>query len=86
MLEGPFIHLNGSIPAPAISVNQGDTFEITLENKDTIAHSLNIHGIERQNQSLLAYVEPGDSRTLRVTANNAGVFMYHCTGDNLNDI
>ena len=24
---------NGSIPAPAISVNQGDTFEITLENR-----------------------------------------------------
>ncbi|HEU4445074.1 MAG TPA: multicopper oxidase domain-containing protein [Nitrososphaeraceae archaeon] len=77
---------NGSIPAPAISVNQGDTFEITLENKDTIAHSLNLHGIEGQNQSLLAYVEPGDSKTLRATANNFGVFMYHCTGDNLNGI
>ena len=77
---------NGSIPAPAISVNQGDTFEITLENRDTIAHSLNLHGIEGQNQSLLAYVEPGDSKTLRATANNVGVFMYHCTGDNLNGI
>ena len=77
---------NGSIPAPAISVNQGDTFEITLENKDTIAHSLNLHGIEGQNQSLLAYVEPGNSKTLKATANNVGVFMYHCTGDNLNGI
>jgi nitrite reductase (NO-forming) len=77
---------NGSIPAPAISVNQGDIFEITLENKDTIAHSLNLHGIEGQNQSLLAYVEPGDSKTLRAKANNVGVFMYHCTGDNLNGI
>ncbi len=77
---------NGSIPAPAISVNQGDIFEITLENKDTIAHSLNLHGIEGQNQSLMAYVEPGDSETLRAEANNVGVFMYHCTGDNLNGI
>jgi nitrite reductase (NO-forming) len=77
---------NGSIPAPAISVHEGDTFEITLENRDTIPHSLNLHGIEGQNQSLLAYVEPGDSKTLRATANDVGVFMYHCTGDNLNGI
>ncbi|MFZ0741276.1 MAG: multicopper oxidase domain-containing protein, partial [Nitrososphaeraceae archaeon] len=77
---------NGSIPAPAISVHEGDTFEITLENRDTIPHSLNLHGIEGQDQSLLAYVEPGDSKTLRATANDVGVFMYHCTGDNLNGI
>jgi nitrite reductase (NO-forming) len=77
---------NGSIPAPAISVHEGDTFEITLENKDTMVHSLDIHGIEGPSQALLASVKPGESKTLRATANNVGVFMYHCDGDNLNGI
>jgi nitrite reductase (NO-forming) len=51
---------NGSIPAPAISVHEGDTFEITLENKDTMVHSLDIDGIEGPSQALLASVKPGD--------------------------
>lgn len=77
---------NGTIPAPAISVNEGDTFEITLENKDTMVHSLDIHGLEGPSQALLASVKPGENKTLRATANNVGVFMYHCDGDNLNGI
>ena len=77
---------NGSIPAPAISVHEGDTFEITLENRGTIVHSLDLHGIEGPSQALLASVKPGESKTLRATANNVGVFMYHCDGDNLNGI
>ena len=77
---------NGSIPAPAISVREGNTFEITLENGDTMVHSLDLHGIEGPSQALLASVKPGENKTLRATANNAGVFMYHCDGDNLNGI
>ena len=77
---------NWSIPAPVISVNQGDTFQITLKNGDTIVHSLDLHGIEGPSQALSAYVKPGESKTWKVTANNVGVFMYHCNGDNSNGI
>jgi hypothetical protein len=49
-------------------------------------HSLDIHGIEGPNQALLASVKPGESKTLRATANKVGVFVYHCDGDNLNGI
>src|SRR5919108_4762510 len=49
-------------------------------------HSLDIHGIEGLNQALLASVKPGESKTLRATANNVGVFVYQCDGDNLNVI
>lgn len=49
-------------------------------------HSLDIHGIEGPNQALLASVKPGESKTLRATANNVGVFVYHCDGDNLNGV
>src|SRR5215212_9872089 len=72
---------NGSIPAPVISVNQGDTFQITLKNGDTIVHSLDLHGIEGPSQALSAYVKPGENKTWKVNANNVGVFMYHCDGD-----
>ena len=77
---------NGSIPAPVISVNQGDTFQITLKNGDAIVHSLDLHGIEGPSQALSAYVKPGESKTWKVNANNVGVFMYHCDGDNVNGI
>lgn len=77
---------NESIPAPVISVNQGDTFEITLINADTIVHSLDLHGIEGPSQALSPYIKPGQNKTWKVTANNVGVFMYHCNGDNVNGI
>ena len=77
---------NYTIPGPVIAVNQGDTFQITLKNKGEIIHSLDLHGIEGPNQALSGVVQPGESKTWRLKAINAGVFMYHCDGDNLNGI
>jgi nitrite reductase (NO-forming) len=77
---------NDTIPGPVIAVNQGDSFQITLINKGEIIHSLDIHGIEGSDQALSGPIQPGQSKTWKVKATNAGVFMYHCDGDNLNGI
>jgi nitrite reductase (NO-forming) len=77
---------NDTIPGPVIVVNQGDSFEITLVNKGEMIHSLDIHGIEGSDQALSGPIQPGQSKTWKVKATNAGVFMYHCDGDNLNGI
>ena len=65
---------------------QGDTFQITLQNKGKLVHSLDLHGVEGPSQAYTASVNPGKNKTLEVRAENAGVFMYHCDGDNLNGI
>ena len=77
---------NNTIPGPAIVVNQGDIFQITVYNKGELVHSLDLHGIEGSSQALSGAVKPGESKTWKVKAVNAGVFMYHCDGDNLNGI
>jgi nitrite reductase (NO-forming) len=77
---------NYTIPGPVIAVNQGDTFQITIQNKGQMIHSLDLHGIEGPDQALSGTVQPGESKTWKVKAINAGVFMYHCDGDNLNGI
>ena len=77
---------NGTIPGPIIAVNQGDTFQITLQNKGELVHSLDLHGVEGPSHAYTGSVNPGKNKTLEVKAENAGVFMYHCDGDNLNGI
>ena len=77
---------NYTIPGPVIAVNQGDTFQITLQNKGQMIHSLDLHGIEGPDQAISGAVQPGESKTWEVKATNAGIFMYHCDGDNLNGI
>jgi nitrite reductase (NO-forming) len=77
---------NGTIPGPIIAVNQGDTFQITLQNKGELVHSLDLHGVEGPSHAYTASVNPGENKTLEVKAENAGIFMYHCDGDNLNGI
>jgi FtsP/CotA-like multicopper oxidase with cupredoxin domain len=47
---------NYTIPGPVIAVNQGDTFQITLQNKGEMIHSLDLHGIEGPNQALSGVV------------------------------
>ncbi len=77
---------NDTIPGPAIVVNQGDMFQITLYNKGELVHSLDLHGIEGPTHALVSSVKPGENSTLKAIAKYPGVFMYHCDGDNLNGI
>ena len=77
---------NGTIPGPLIIVNQGETLQITLQNRDDIVHSLNLHAGISPSNTLSGSVAPGQNKTIIIKAEKAGFFMYHCDGDNLNGI
>src|SRR5262245_21879606 len=56
---------NGTIPGPAIVVNQGDIFQITVYNKGELVHSLDLHGIEGPSHALISNIKPGENNTLK---------------------
>jgi nitrite reductase (NO-forming) len=77
---------NGTIPGPVISVNQGDTVEITLTNEGSVIHSLDFHAGFGPTKALSGNVAAGETKTWTLEAVNAGVFYYHCGADSLNGI
>lgn len=77
---------NGSIPAPVIAVDEGDTLEITLINNGSTVHTLDFHAGYGASQALSGNVKPGESKTWRLKADIAGAFVYHCSGDGFNGI
>lgn len=77
---------NGTIPAPVVTANVGDTVEITLVNEGDVIHSLDFHAGIGPSQALSGNVAPGESKTWTLHANTAGVFLYHCGADGLNGI
>jgi nitrite reductase (NO-forming) len=75
---------NGTIPAPVIAVDQGDTLNVTLRNDGKNVHSLDFHaGIGPSQASGSGPLQPGESKSWTFKADNAGVFMYHCAADAL---
>ncbi|MFZ0656447.1 MAG: multicopper oxidase domain-containing protein, partial [Nitrososphaeraceae archaeon] len=54
---------NGTIPAPVISINQGDTLNITLKNEGKTIHSLDFHAGYGPGKALSGSVKPGESKT-----------------------
>jgi nitrite reductase (NO-forming) len=75
---------NGTIPAPPIVANVGDTIEFTLINEGDAIHSLDFHaGI---GDALSGNIAPGETKTMTLHAKTAGVFLYHCGADGLNGV
>lgn len=71
---------NGSVPAPTIRVNQGDTLRITLINKDPdMEHGLDFHAGQMDSGTYHAALKPGESATFEFPANYPGLFLYHCS-------
>ncbi len=77
---------NGTIPGPVVSVDQGDTLEITLTNEGSVIHSLDFHAGFGPSKALSGNVAAGESKTWTLEAVNAGVFFYHCGADGLNGV
>jgi nitrite reductase (NO-forming) len=77
---------NGTIPSPVVSVDQGDTLEITLKNAGKLIHNIDFHAGYGPGQALSGNVAPGESKTWTLKAEFPGVFFYHCSGDALNGI
>lgn len=70
---------NGTVPAPNIIVNQGDTIIFKfINNITTMAHSIDFHAAEIDWSTAYATVPPGGTKSFNFTVNYPGVFMYHC--------
>jgi nitrite reductase (NO-forming) len=65
-------------PGPIVHVRQGQTVEMTLTNGAAIPHSIDFHAARIAPNVAFRDVMPGQSFTFRFTANDPGVFMYHC--------
>jgi nitrite reductase (NO-forming) len=68
----------GGAPGPVIHVQQGQTVQITLTNNGAIPHSIDFHAARIAPNVAFRDVMPGKSFTFKFTANDAGVYMYHC--------
>jgi nitrite reductase (NO-forming) len=77
---------NGTIPGPAIEVNEGEIFQLTVRNDGELVHSIDLHGINGPTQALSGSIQPGMNKTLEIKGETPGLFVYHCDGDNLNGI
>jgi nitrite reductase (NO-forming) len=65
-------------PGPVIHVRQGQRVRVTLTNDGAIPHSVDFHAARVAPNVDFVDVQPGKSMTYTFTANDAGVFMYHC--------
>src|SRR5918992_791866 len=78
---------NGTIPAPVIAVDQGDTLRVTLRNDGQAIHSLDFHaGWGPSEATGSGTLRPGESKTWDIKADIAGAFLYHCGADGLNGV
>jgi len=77
---------NGTIPGPVISIDQGDTLNITLKNEGQTIHSLDFHAGFGPSKAISGSVKPGESKTWSLKGEFPGAFMYHCGADGLNGV
>jgi nitrite reductase (NO-forming) len=77
---------NGTIPGPAVAIDQGDNLTITLQNDGQLIHSVDFHAGLGDSHVNSGPVEPGQSHTWSLQGINGGAFFYHCAADALNGI
>jgi nitrite reductase (NO-forming) len=72
---------NGTIPAPAIVIHEGDYLEVTLASlaSNTMPHNIDFHAATgAQGGGDLTLISPGEQAVFRWKATRTGVFIYHC--------
>ena len=69
---------DSGVPGPVIHVKQGQRVKITLTNKGMIPHSVDFHAARIAPNVAFKDVAAGESISYTFTANDPGVFMYHC--------
>ena len=65
-------------PGPVLHVREGQQVKITLTNNGAIPHSVDFHAARIAPDKAFGDVMPGASVSYVFTANDPGVFMYHC--------
>lgn len=76
-----FWTFNGQVPGPMIRVREGDTIELTLANpKDSaMDHNIDLHAVTGPGGGAkITLAKPGEEKTARFKALNAGLYVYHC--------
>ena len=69
---------NGKPMGPTLRGKVGDTFEIVLKNSGTMNHSIDFHAGIVSPDEPMRDIAPGEQLIYRFTADNAGIWMYHC--------
>ncbi|MEE8208032.1 MAG: multicopper oxidase domain-containing protein [Nitrosomonadaceae bacterium] len=78
-----FMSFNGVYPAPTLRMTEGDVIQITIINEGDEIHSIDHHGSQISAVPNFGDVVPDSSKTFTFVAANAGVFVYHCEGENV---
>ncbi|HET7046609.1 MAG TPA: multicopper oxidase domain-containing protein [Gaiellaceae bacterium] len=69
---------SGGVPGPVIHARQGQTVEVTLRNDSPMPHSVDFHAARIAPDQAFVNIDPGKTFTFSFTADDPGVFMYHC--------
>ncbi|MCC6161469.1 MAG: multicopper oxidase domain-containing protein [Nitrosomonas sp.] len=74
---------DGKVPGTVVRVTEGDVVEFTLvnnkENKNS--HSMDFHAARVDVMEDFDSVKPGETKKYTFSADNPGVFFYHCGSD-----
>ncbi|HMA34844.1 MAG TPA: multicopper oxidase domain-containing protein [Chloroflexia bacterium] len=69
---------NDRVPGPTLRATEGDQVQVTFVNAGSQPHSIHFHGIHPADQDGLEPVDPGAQRIYTFTAGPAGLQLYHC--------
>lgn len=72
---------NGTSPGPILRGKVGDTFKLTVVNKGSMNHSLDLHASKVAPDVEMRAIKPGESLVYEFKAQYSGVFSYHCGVD-----
>ena len=68
-----------SLTPSTVSLSKSGTYEFKATNNGTIAHALEIEGSGVEEKT--GNIEPGSSKTIRVTLSKAGSYELYCPVD-----
>ncbi len=70
---------NGTVPGPTIRVTEGDVVRINFINNGEKSHTVHLHGTHQaEMDGVFENVGPGGRFTYEFVARPAGVHLYHC--------
>jgi nitrite reductase (NO-forming) len=74
---------DGQVPGPVVRATEGDTIVFTLKNDpaNKNSHSIDFHAARTDVLSAFAPIKPGETKSFTFTADNPGIFFYHCGSD-----
>jgi nitrite reductase (NO-forming) len=70
---------NGTMPGPTLHGRVGDQFVIRLVNDTQMGHSIDFHAGQIAPDRAMRTIGAGKSLTYRFTAQNSGIWLYHCS-------